>query len=81
MSIALLSMGELGIKTNRYLMARAYLQRFHSVKAATPHSLWLQIQAEKALGDQQYFIKISRQLLNSFPESPEAKKLMEMSDK
>ena len=81
MSIALITMGELGIRTQRYLMARAYLQRFHSVTTATSESLWLQIQAEKALGDQQYFIKISRQLLNKFPESSEAKKLMELSDK
>ena len=81
MKTALLSMGELGIKSSRYLMARAYMQRYHTVSPATAQSLWLQIQAERALGDQQYFIKISRQLLDKFPESPEAKELMELSDK
>jgi len=78
---ALITMGELGIKTRRYLMARAYMQRYHTVAPATAESLWLQIQAERALGDQQYFIKMSRQLLDKFPDSPEAKELMELSDK
>jgi type IV pilus assembly protein PilF len=81
MKIALITMGELGIKTKRFLMARAYMQRYHSLATATAESLWFQIQAEKALGDQQFFIKLSRQLLNKFPDAPEAKKLMELSDK
>jgi len=81
MKIALITMGELGIKTKRFLMARAYMQRYHALATATAESLWFQIQAEKALGDQQFFIKLSRQLLNKFPDSPEAKKLMEFSDK
>ena len=73
MSFALLSMGELGIKTKRFLMARAYMQRYHTVAAAGPDSLWLQIQAEKALGDQQYFVKLSRELKDKFPDSKETK--------
>lgn len=81
MYVALLSMGELGVKTKRFLMARAYMQRYHSLVAASAQSLWLQIQAEKALGDQQFFIKLSRQLLNKFPDADEAKLLMELSDK
>ena len=81
LKIALITMGELGIKTKRFLMARAYMQRYHALTAATAESLWFQIQAEKALGDQQFFIKLSRQLLNRFSDSPEAKKLMELSDK
>ena len=81
MKIALITMGELGIKTKRFLMARAYMQRYHSLATATAESLWFQIQAEKALGDQQFFIKLSRQLLNRFPDSPQAKQLMELSDK
>jgi type IV pilus assembly protein PilF len=81
MKTALIAMGELGIKTQRYLMARAYMQRYHAAATATAQSLWLQIQAENALGDQQYFIKLSRQLLDKFPRSVEAKDLMELSDK
>ena len=81
MKVALISMGELGIKTKRFLMARAYMQRYHAAAPATAQSLWFQIQAEKALGDQQFFIKLSRQLLNKFPESREAEVLMELPDK
>jgi type IV pilus assembly protein PilF len=79
MATALLSMGELGIKTQRYLMARAYMQRYHAVSRKSATSLWLQIQAEKALGDKKYYIDLSRELLNTFPDSPEAKLLMEQA--
>lgn len=78
---ALLAMGELGIQTKRYLLARAYMQRYHAVVKPTSHSLWLQIQAEHALGDKSYFIKLSQTLLKEFPESPEAVKVMELSYK
>ena len=81
MSSALLAMGELGIESKRYLMARAYMQRFHAVAPMNSHSLWLQIQAEYALGDKQYFIKLSQQLLKQYPESDEAQKVMELSNK
>lgn len=81
MTSALLAMGELGIKTRRYLMARAYMQRYHAVSQPTASSLWYQIQAEKALGDQKYYIKLSRELLKRFPSSSEARKVMELSDR
>lgn len=81
MSSALIGMGELAIKTKRYLMARAYMQRYHSQARATASSLWYQIQAEKALGDQKHFLQLSRQLLKQFPESPESRQLMELSNK
>ena len=80
MASALIGMGELGIRTRRYLMARAYMQRFHAVARPTASSLWYQIQAEKALGDQKHYIKLSRQLLKQYPESAEARKLMEYSN-
>jgi len=81
MTTALLAMGELGIKTKKYLMARAYMQRYHHIVKPDAHSLWLQIQAEHALGDKKFFISLSRELLKSFPESPEAEMVMELSDK
>ena len=77
---ALIGMGELGIQSKKYLMARAYMQRYHALVAPNAHSLWLQIQAEYALGDKPYFIKLSRKLLKQFPESSEARKVMELSD-
>ena len=69
---SLISMAEIGVKTERYLMARAYIQRYHAVKSPTPESLWIQIQAEKALGAKDHYVKYARQLINDFPDSDEA---------
>lgn len=80
MPSAMLAMGELGLATNNYLMARAYTQRYHSLVKPSPSSLWVQIRAEHALGDKEYFLKISQKLLDQFPESEEADKLMGLSN-
>lgn len=69
---SLLSMAEVGVKTERYLMARAYIQRYHSVVPASAESLWIQIQAEKALGAKEHYMKYARQLISDFPDSDEA---------
>ena len=81
MATALMTMGELGIETERFLMARAYMQRYHAVALPSAKSLWYQIQAEKALGDEKHFIEISRELLEKFPDSAEAQKVMEFSER
>lgn len=78
-SSALLSMADIGVKTNKYLMARAYIQRYHAVARPTAESLWLQIQAERALGAKEHYMKYARQLLKDFPDSDEAGLLEEMS--
>jgi len=80
MPSAMLAMAELGLKTKKYLMARAYSQRYHSMVKASAESLWVQIQAEYALGDKKYFLEISRKLLDRFPDSKEVDKLMELSN-
>ncbi len=69
---SLISMAEIGVKTERYLMARAYIQRYHAVRAASAESLWLQIQAERALGAKTHYMKYARQLISDFPDSNEA---------
>lgn len=76
---ALLAMGELGLRSNKYLMARAYMQRYHGVARPSAETLWLQIQVEQALGDKDFVHKLSRTLIEEFPESPEAAKAMELS--
>ncbi len=76
---ALISMAELGVKTEKYLMARAYIQRYHAIARPTAESLWLQVQAEKALGAQDHYMKYARKLLNDFPDSDEAGMLEEMA--
>jgi type IV pilus assembly protein PilF len=69
---SLISMADIGIKTDRFLMARAYIERYHAVKSPSPDSLWIQIQAEKGLGSKDYYMKYVRQLINDFPDSDEA---------
>jgi len=76
---ALISMAEIGVKTNKYLMARAYIQRYHAVAKPTAESLWLQIQSEKALGAEEHYLKYARRLLKDFPDSDEAGLLEEMA--
>ncbi len=75
---ALLSMAEIGVKTDKYLMARAYIQRYHAIADASAESLWIQIQAEKALGAQEHYLKYARQLFKLYPDSDEAGMLEEM---
>lgn len=69
---SLISMADVGIKTERYLMARAYIQRYHAVRPPSAESLWIQIQAEKALGAKDHYLKYARQLIREFPDSDEA---------
>ena len=76
---ALISMAEIGVKTEKYLMARAYIQRYHAIARPSAESLWLQVQSEKALGAQDHYLKYARKLLNDFPDSEEAGKLEEMA--
>ena len=76
---ALYSMADVGVQTGKYRMARAYAQRYHAQAQATAQSLWLQVQAEKALGAEDYYLKYARQLLKEFPDSDEAGMLEEMA--
>lgn len=76
---ALISMAEIGVKTEKYLMARAYIQRYHALARPSAESLWLQVQAEKALGAEDHYMKYARQLLKEFPDSDQAGMLEEMA--
>jgi len=69
---SLISMAEVGAKTERYLMARAYIQRYHGVQPASAESLWIQAQAERALGADEHYMKIARRLIKNFPDSDES---------
>ncbi len=69
---SLLSMADVGVKTGKYLMARAYIQRYHAVRKPSAESLWIQVQAEKALGAKEHYMKYARQLISDFPDSDEA---------
>jgi type IV pilus assembly protein PilF len=69
---SLISMAEVGIETERFLMARAYIQRYHQVKPPNAESLWIQSQAERALGAKDHYMKVARQLIKDFPDSDQA---------
>jgi type IV pilus assembly protein PilF len=69
---ALLSMADLGLKTKQYMIARAYIERYHAKNNPSSDSLWIQVQTEKALGDRAHYLKYANQLITTFPNSDEA---------
>lgn len=72
-SPALLSMAKLSLELKRYLSARAYLQRFHQVKKSTAASLWLSVQVEKVLGDNDLMYSRALLLKRKYPDSEETR--------
>jgi len=72
LSGALISMAELSIKTGKYMSSRAYIQRYHAINPPSAESLWVQVQAERALGAKEHYHKYARQLLDEFPDSEQA---------
>lgn len=80
LSGALLSMAELGVKTKKYLMARAYSQRYHALAEPSAESLWIQVQAERALGATEHYRKYAKLILSDFPDSNEAGWVEELGD-
>lgn len=80
LSGALLSMAELGVKTGKYMMARAYSQRYHAINEPSAGSLWVQVQAERALGATDHYRNYAKQILSDFPDSNEAGWVEELGD-
>lgn len=74
---ALLQLAALKFKTEDYLQARAFLQRFLAGNKASPGVLYLGVQTEKALGDERAATDYMNQLLRDFPASPEARRVLE----
>ena len=75
--ISLYQMAVLHYQTERYLPARAYLQRYSEVSQHTPQSLWLGIKVERQLGDKNTASGYALQLKSNFPDSEEARQLLE----
>jgi type IV pilus assembly protein PilF len=69
---SLISMAEVGLKTDRNLMARAYIERYFALKSPSAESLWIASQAEKNLGDQKHYMKYARKIIHDFPDSDQA---------
>ena len=79
LSGALISMAELSIKTKKFMSSRAYIQRYHAINKPSADSLWVQVQAERALGSKDHYHKYARQLLNEFPDSEQAGLVKELA--
>lgn len=74
---ALLQMALLSYELERYLPARAYLQRYLEIARHTAQSLWLGIRVERELGDRDALASYTLQLEKGFPDSEETRLLLE----
>lgn len=76
---ALYQMARIKFEQKNYLSVRAYLQRFREVQSFTPAALWLGIQAESKMNNEDAVSSYALQLRQLFPDSHEAG-LLEKSD-
>ncbi len=74
---ALIQMCLLKHSSGDALGARAFLQRYLSANEATPSVLFLGVQIEASLGDDRARREYADQILRDFPDSSEAKRLLE----
>jgi len=74
---ALIQLAALKFKTENFLQARAFLQRFLASNETSPGVLYLGVQIEKALQDDRAATDYMNQLLREFPNSPEARRVLE----
>ena len=77
---ALLEMAEISFSKNKDLSVRAYLQRYEEVAQHTAQSLWLGIQSERRLGNQQAVSRYAKLLQTQFPDSSEFKRLLQENE-
>ncbi len=76
---ALLQMAALMYRTEEYLQARAFIQRYFSSNRATPEALYLAVQIETSLGDDDARGTYETQLLREFPRSAQARQVLAAS--
>jgi type IV pilus assembly protein PilF len=74
---ALIQMSVLKYTTEDYMSARAFLQRFLGTNAPSASVLLLGVRIEEQLGDERARTDFSNQILREFPESPEARSILE----
>lgn len=73
--VALMAMARLSFARDRFLQARAYLQRYAEVAPRTAESLWLGYRVERELGDRDAASSYAVALRGRFPDSQEARLL------
>ena len=75
MPAALEGMAEISFEQQRYLPARAYLQRYAEVGEMRAKGLWLGVRVERALGDEAAADLYAAKLRNTYPDSHETGEL------
>lgn len=75
---SLFHMAQLQYDKHEYFKARAFLERYLSVGAATPQVLLLAVRIERALGDSAMVGRYAQELRSNFPDSSEAAALSEV---
>lgn len=76
---ALIQTSFLMYKTQEFLQARAFLQRYLAANKPTPEVLYLAVQIEKSLGNDRARSDYERQLLREFPNSIQARRVLQAS--
>ena len=74
---ALLQLSVLKFSIEDYLGARAFLQRYLSANIPTAGVLYLGVRIEEELGDDRARTEYSNRILREFPNSPEARTILE----
>ncbi len=77
---ALIAMSEVSYDKERYLTARAYLQRYLAVAPHTSQSLWLGVRIERELGDKNTASSYALLLKSNYPDSRETQLLLESGE-
>jgi type IV pilus assembly protein PilF len=72
---ALEGMAEISFQQQRYLPARAYLQRYEEVGELRAKGLWLGVRVERALGDEAAAQTYASRLRTTYPDSHETGEL------
>ncbi len=74
---ALLQLSLLKFNAEDYMSARAFLQRYLSSNVPSAPVLYLGVRIERELGDRRAQTEYSNQILRQFPESREARSILE----
>ena len=76
---ALLQLCLLMLEQEEYLAARAFLQRFLGTNLPSASVLYLGVRIETELGDERARTEYSNRILREYPQSPEARQILENS--
>lgn len=68
---ALYELADLSFKQQKYLHARAFVQRYMDVATPNPQILWLGVRVERRLGDKAAADRYAKQLKERFPTAEE----------